>query len=225
MDNSTLEETRQTVLRFDEPWIDVSIHDYTLSERKQFFVHPVLMNEALTEYDDEDLFIHISDDDLPDPDFIRTLIGFFNFNRDKSACYVPMRQMMISADGEISVLHAQMPPSLVIFNETINPNTQLDGNCTMFRVETLRKLGKPWRETWNHAGTLDGQMLSDFVTKLNEKIWPASSEVLMNHRITPQSTFVNSVYGLRDDIYKDPLQERIFGKLESEVTNGASQTE
>lgn len=195
MDNSTDQPTRDLVLSWkeeDEDWIKVTTHDFTDEERQERFVHPVLMNQAVSELDGG-AFVHISDDDLPSPRFIGTLAAFLGYNKDKDAAYVQAR-WVIQQEGGGFEFRSKMPPARVIFSSRVDPYSLLDGNSVMIRVEALKALGsKPWPESWDNAFCCDGEMLQSLVQRT--KIWPAATEVLLLHRTTELSTFNNTVRG------------------------------
>lgn len=202
MDNSTDAATRELVLSWkDAGWIKVTTHDYTDEERRERFIHPVLLNQALAEAPTGDYFIHMSDDDLPYPRFLETLVGFLIFNRDKDACYTKIRWTTLEEDGSWEV-RTELPPAPVIFGPKIDPFGQ-DGNSMLFSLEALRSLGeKPWPEDWDGADCCDGQMLRSFCKE--HRIWPASTVPLMDHRTTELSAFNNSIMGRRataEEIY------------------------
>jgi len=215
MDNST-DDTRDEVLSWDEDWIKVTTHDFTEQQRRERFVHPVLMNQAVDELplDENKLqfFVHISDDDLPHHKFVESLASFLRFNRDKMAAYVPMRQTQL-IDGVFVDRNVQIPSATLIFGGKLDPVTHLDGNGVMLRLDGLKALGKPWDEDWETAGWCDGYMLRRFGNEIG-KIWPAAQDVLMDHRVTELSTFLNSRLGNNADAAGDPLCERIFGRVD-----------
>jgi hypothetical protein len=192
-DNSTDQETRDLVLSWKgEPWIEVECFDFSAEERAARCPHPVLLNRAVRNL--EGLLVHISDDDLPDPGFLTALVGFLRFNQDKAAAYVPMRCQVLRENGESYPWGTMVPPAPVVFGPRVDPVGNLDGNCVMAKVEALRRLGDPWHEEWKDADKCDGLMLRRFCE--TEKIWPASSEPLFTHRITPMSAWRNSEAGL-----------------------------
>jgi hypothetical protein len=210
LDNSLDRETRETVESWDEPWIEVRTYDFTEEQRRQFCPHPYLLNEILPEIEEE-FFMHISDDDLPDINLMTTLNGFFRFNRDKDACYVPIRMVLQDGDEMEELERGVIPAACVIFGGKVDPLGFLDGNSVLIRTEKLLEMGRPWPEDWELADHADGSMLREFC-KTN-RIWPASTEPLLIHRVTELSAWRNAKVGMRrgTDPFIPPVSEVAVG--------------
>lgn len=192
LDNSIDEETRFLVQAWQEAWITVELHDFTDEERGSLCPHPVLLNGLLSRLSEHENFIHISDDDLPDPRLIDTLNSFLRYNRDKNACYAPMRMARQVGDDydDMGIVSPQAP---VIFGPKVDPLSFLDGNSVMLRLDSLKALMKPWPESWEGSEICDGMMLRRFCEA--NQIWPAISEPLLLHRVTELSAWRNAVHG------------------------------
>jgi len=204
MDNSLDRATRKLVLEWQAeelPWLRVTTHDFTEEERQQKFAHPVLLNLALRELEDGSV-IHVSDDDLPQPRFMETLLNFLGFNKDKEACYVPTRWVFEEIEGDGFTEGGVMPTAPVVFRKGVDPFAQLDGNSVLATVSALKEIGDtPWPEDWESAFICDGHMLRSLAER--NQIWPAADSVLLLHRTTRLSTFNNTIRGPTK--FPDPL--------------------
>lgn len=154
----------------------------------------------------DDNLAWLSDDDVWEPTFLRTLAGFLDDNPDVGACYGGSR--LYTYDGK-SERHVRDLPAEVIYGATRMPSCQIDGGQILVRRSVLNRIAYPWvPEGLNDCNIADGS----FMNRIAEvtPIIPVEGSWVMRNRQTPQS----SHWAFRDGVptyVSDETRRRLMG--------------